>query len=107
MLKKTLVGSSGLFGSQDGDTEISMLKNRDGVASQVICGRKNEQTNPSFLPVDKASAKGKCGFNFSLPENWEASLANTFASNLQVDRTKAIEKKTYGISSYAEREWVS
>ena len=44
MLKKTLVGSSGLFGSQDGDTEISMLNNRDGVASQVICERKNEQT---------------------------------------------------------------
>ena len=75
MLKKALVGSSGLSGSRDGDTEISMLNNRDGFASQVICGRKNEQTNPSFLSVDKASAKGKCSFNFSLPENWEASLA--------------------------------
>lgn len=93
MFKKALVGSSGLSGSRDGDTETSMLNNRDGVASQVICGRKNEQTNPSFLSVDKASARGKCGFNFSLPENWEASLANTFASNLQLDRTKAIETK--------------
>ena len=89
---KTRVGSSSLFDSRDGDTKISTLNNKGGVASQVICGRKNEQTNPAFLPVDKPSAKGKFGFNFSLPENWEASLANTFASNLQLDRTKAIEK---------------
>ena len=96
---KTQVRGSSLFDSGDEDTKISTLDNQGGVDSQVKCGSKNEQANPSFLPVDKASAKGKFDFNFTLPGNWEALLANTFASNLRLDRTKTIEKRVESLDN--------
>ena len=96
---KTQFRGSGLFDSGDEDTKISTLDNQGGVDSQVKCGSKNEQANPSFLPVDKASAKEKFDFNFTLPGNWEALLANTFASNLRLDRTKTIEKRVESLDN--------